>query len=137
MEMTTRQINDPVAVTILALSGELDATNYLDVIGRIRDLYAGGSRNLLIDLGGVTFLSSSGLVALHSAALVMRGEQPPDPEAGWSTFHTMASDIEQGASSACKLLNPQPRVRKSLEVTGFDAYLPIFTDLDEALASFA
>jgi anti-anti-sigma regulatory factor len=96
-----------------------------------------GTRLLLIDLSAVTFLSSSGLVALHSAALIMSGQKPPDPEAGWSTFHTMASDIERGPSTTCKLLCPQPRVRKSLDVTGFNAFLPIFTDLDEALASFA
>ena len=40
---------------------------------------AAGTRQLVIDLSNVSFLSSSGLVALHSAALVMRGDEPPSP----------------------------------------------------------
>lgn len=136
MEIVARQVTDPKQITVLSLSGELDASNYLQVINTVRDLYNGGSRALLLDLTNVTFLSSSGLVALHSIAMLMRGETPPDPEAGWSTFHAVASDIERGSNTCCRLLNPQPRVRKTLDMTGFSDYLHIYDDLDTALAAF-
>ena len=70
MEIGTYPIADPVPVQVMSLSGELDASNYLDVIERVRQLYEGGTRQLVIDLSNVSFLSSSGLVALHSACLL-------------------------------------------------------------------
>lgn len=136
MDINAIAVSDTPTITILDLDGELDASNYLDVIARVRSLYESGTRHLVIDLTDVRFLSSSGLVALHSAALVMRGDEPPDPELGWSAFHAIATDVEQGFESCCKLANPQPRVRKSLEITGFGQFLEIFDDTDAAVASF-
>jgi anti-anti-sigma regulatory factor len=135
------EINASVAphspmTAILDLNGELDASNYLEVIERVRRLYQEGIRQLVIDLSDVTFLSSSGLVALHSAALIMRGEQPPDPELGWSAFHAIASDVDRGFEKCCKLANPQGRVRKSLEMTGFNNFLEMFDDVASAVGSF-
>ena len=43
-------------------------------------------RHLLLDLTGLTFMASSGLVALHSVVRVMHGEEPPDPEGGWGAL---------------------------------------------------
>ena len=37
MEIGTYPIADPVPVQVLTLSGELDASNYLDVIERVRE----------------------------------------------------------------------------------------------------
>lgn len=137
MEMNTNQVPASPSITILDLNGELDASNYLDVIERVRQLYQGGTRQLVIDLSDLTFLSSSGLVALHSAALVMRGDEPPSPELGWSAFHAIATDVEKGFESCCKLVNPQGRVRKSLEMTGFNQFLEILETTDAAVESFA
>lgn len=137
MEMKSTPLSDSPSTVILDLDGELDASNYLDVIERVRQLYEGGTRQLVIDLSDLTFLSSSGLVALHSAALVMRGEEPPSPELGWSAFHAIASDVERGFETCCKLVNPQGRVRKTLEMTGFNTFLQIFDDTDAAARSFS
>ncbi len=136
MDMNSSAIPNQPATVILDLDGELDASNYLDVIERVRQLYNGGTRRLIIDLSDLSFLSSSGLVALHSAALVMRGEEPPGPELGWSAFHAIATDVEQGFETCCKLVNPQGRVRKTLEMTGFNAFLEILDDTDAAVRSF-
>ena len=62
MEIGTYPIADPVPVQVMTLSGELDASNYLDVIERVRQLYEGGTRQLVIDLSNVSFLSSSCLL---------------------------------------------------------------------------
>ena len=136
MEMTSGTVSGSPNIVILSLNGELDASNYLDVIDRVRQLYDGGARQLVIDLSELSFLSSSGLVSLHSAALVMRGEEPPSPDLGWSAFHAIASDVEQGFETCCKLVNPQGRVRKTLEMTGFNTFLEIFGDTDSAIRSF-
>jgi anti-anti-sigma regulatory factor len=36
----------------------------------------------------------------------------------------------------CKIFNPQSSVSRLLEVTGFNKFLEIYTDLDQALAYF-
>jgi anti-anti-sigma regulatory factor len=136
MEMKTMTAGEMPATAVLTLDGELDASNYLDVIDRVRQLYQGGVRHLVIDLTDLRFLSSSGLVALHSAALIMRGDEPPSPELGWSAFHNIASDVERGFESCCKLVNPQGRVLRSLEMTGFNNFLEIFDDTNSAVNSF-
>ncbi len=136
MDMKSSVVPDKPATIILDLDGELDASNYMDVIDRVRQLYDEGARQLIIDLSDLTFLSSSGLVALHSAAMIMRGENPPGPELGWSAFHAIATDVEQGFETCCKLVNPQGRVRKTLDMTGFNAFLEVFDDTDAAVRSF-
>ncbi|HRO92037.1 MAG TPA: STAS domain-containing protein, partial [Promineifilum sp.] len=130
MDMKSSAAPGKPATIILDLDGELDASTYLDVIERVHQLYSDGARQLVIDLSDLSFLSSSGLVALHSAALVMRGEEPPGPELGWSAFHAIATDVERGFETCCKLVNPQGRVRKTLEMTGFNAFLEVFDDTD-------
>ena len=136
MEMKSTPIPGSPSTAILNLNGELDASNYLDVIERVRRLYNDGTRQLVMDLSDLSFLSSSGLVSLHSAALIMRGEEPPSPDLGWSAFHAIASDVEQGFETCCKLVNPQGRVRKTLEMTGFNTFLEIFDDTESAVRSF-
>jgi anti-anti-sigma regulatory factor len=136
MEIKTSTAPDSPGTVILSLNGELDASNYLDVIEKVRQLYKGGARQLVIDLSDVKFLSSSGLVSLHSAALIMRGDEPPNPELGWSAFHAIASDVDRGFETCCKLVNPQGRVRKTLEMTGFNTFLEIYDDVDAAVGSF-
>jgi anti-anti-sigma factor len=138
VNITTEQTQGNVPVTIMKLQGELDASCYLDVIEKGRELYAAGTRDLLLDLSELSFMASSGLVALHSIALLMRGEEPPDPEGGWSAFRAIGLDTESGAGyeAHCKLLDPQPRVLKTLEVTGLKRILEVFTDREAAVASF-
>ena len=80
MQTTVERVEARVPVTVMALSGELDASNYLRLVDDVRPLYDGGSRNLLLDLTDLSFISSSGLVSLYSILKVMQGEEPPDPE---------------------------------------------------------
>jgi anti-anti-sigma regulatory factor len=125
-----------VPVTVMGLEGQLDASNYLEVIERVKALYDAGTRDLLLDLSDLSFMGSSGLVALHGIALILRGEMPADPEQGWGAFHALARDREGGVQAHCKLLNPQPPVARVLQITGFGTFLEVFTDRDVALAAF-
>jgi anti-anti-sigma regulatory factor len=138
MNITVEQDKGKVPVTVMQLGGELDASSYLDVINKARELYMAGTRDLLLDLGRMNFMASSGLVALHSIALLMRGKEPPDPENGWSAFRAIALDVESdaGYEPHCKLLNPQPRIKRTLEITGLLKILEVFSDREQAIASF-
>jgi anti-anti-sigma regulatory factor len=137
MTITTSQAQGSVPVTILSLHGDLDASNYLDVIEAARVAYDSGARHMLLDMEDVPFMSSSGLMALHSIALLMRGKEPPDPEYGWSAFHSMGRDVdESGVQDRVKLVAVQSRVARALQMARFDQYFEICEDLEQAIASF-
>ena len=107
-------------------------------IAKAKETYQNGAKNLLLDLGSVTYMSSAGLVALHSSVQLLRGEQPADPNAGWSALKSVALDKPAGgtAQQLVKLLNPQPRVSRTLEMSGMNAFFEIYTDEATAVASF-
>lgn len=136
MNITVKQVQGRVPVTILETHGDLDASNYQSLIDAAQKIYQEGARDLLLDLGDTPLMGSSGLVALHSIALLLRGAEPPDPEAGWGAFHAIAQDLEGGFEQHFKLVNPQPLVDKTLEMTGFKTFLEVHTDLETAIASF-
>lgn len=136
METEVESIQGKVPITILALCGELDASNFEAVIAKTKQLYETGTRHLLLDISGLTFMSSSGLVALHSIILLMRGEKPTDTETGWSAFRAIERDFDSGRQPYVKIVSPQPKVLTILQKTGMDHFFEIFSDRQTALASY-
>jgi anti-anti-sigma regulatory factor len=136
MQITVDQLQGRVPVAVLAIHGDLDASNYEQVIAKARELYAAGTRHLLLDLSDVPFMGSSGVVALHSVALLMRGEAPPDPNAGWQAFHALDQARADGVQQQVKLLGPQPKVSRTLQMTSMDDFFEIHADKQAAIASF-
>lgn len=139
MNIAVEHVTADVPVTVMRLAGELDASNYQELIRQAEELYQAGTRHLLLDLSELSFLASSGLVALHSMALTLRGEKAPDPEAGWDIVHAIGHEVSTATTpqSRLKLLKPQPRVVRTLDVSGFSRLLSVYDDQEEALASFA
>ena len=136
MNISIEKVQGRVPVAILGVQGALDATNYQELIAKVKEVYGTGTRDILVDLGHTSFISSSGLVALHSIAVILKGEQPPNPEGGWSAIHAVGRGLASGAQQHIKLLNPQPKVERVLEKAGLKELFEIHTDLAAALASF-
>ncbi len=136
MNISTVQVQGRVPVTIIKLEGQLDGQTYQELINKGREVYAAGWRDFLVDLGGLTYISSAGLVALHSLALLVRGEQLPDPESGWSAYRSMGKTSTAGKQVHLKLLNPRPEVKSVLDMVGFTAVFDIFNDQEAAVQSF-
>jgi len=136
MQITTEQIQARVPIAVLAIHGDIDASNYEQVIAEARKLYAAGARHLLLDLSAVPFMGSSGVVALHSIALLMRGEAPPDPQAGWQAFHAIDHARGSGVQQPVKLLGPQPKVARTLQMTSMGDFFEIHMDRQAAIDSF-
>ncbi len=95
MNFSVHQMQGKVPVTIMGIQGDVDGSTYMAVIDKAQSLCRAGTRDLLVDLTGVPYLSSAGLVALHHIALLMRGDQPPDPTQGWAALRAIA--MEQGS----------------------------------------
>jgi anti-anti-sigma factor len=135
MQFTLSQDQGRVLVTILRLEGDLDAGSYQSLIGKAQELYRAGTRNLLLDLSDVPYVSSAGIVALHSVALLMRGAELPNEEDGWDSMRTVGRE-ESAVQKHLKLLNPQPRVDRTLDMVGFKEFFEIYPDRAAAVASF-
>ena len=135
---TTEEVAGRVPITVLALEGELDASNFERLVDEVRGLYDGGTRNLLIDLSGLTFLASSGLVALHSIVRILHGERADDLESGWGVLHHLGHDAATGDDDQreVQLGGPQPAVARVLQRTGLDRLFVIHEGRDAAIAAF-
>ena len=136
MNISVSQAQGNVPVSVVKLDGQLDGQNYQELITKAKELHGAGARDFLLDLSDLTYISSAGLVALHSIALLTRGEELPDPEGGWSAFRSMGRSSEAGLQKHVKLLNPREEVRSVLDMVGFGSVFEIFTDFNEALNSF-
>ena len=137
MEIAAERLNDG-SVALLALRGELDASNFEALIEAARAEARDGATALVLDLRDLSYMGSSGLVALHSAALLMRGQEPPSPESGWSAFHDVGHAVAAGSTAQpVALVAPQPGVRRVLDRSGMSRIFPIHPDRETALASVA
>lgn len=131
MEMTVsiHQANEPVAV--VSLEGEIDASNFMQILDKTREIYGNPATNLILDLSQVPYISSAGLVAIHKIALVYSGV--PD-----KVDEDSPPDVTHNSSARrhVKLLNPQPRVDQVLETAGLKLFFKVYADLESALKSF-
>jgi anti-anti-sigma factor len=134
--IAVRRVEGRVPVTILQPKGYLDASNYKELIAQAQQVYDAGGRDILLDLGRVTFMSSSGLVALHAIVKLVGSGTPSDLEAGWEALHAISREDSQGRQQHVKLLAPQAAVGELLETVGFTEFLEIHTDEAKAIASF-
>lgn len=99
-------------VTVLQISGDLDGKSYHELEAKAGEAIAKGSTNILLDLGGVNYMGSAGLRALHSISNKVKG------------------------SGQMRLLNPSEAVARVMKTLGFDKVFSIHHDYEEALKAF-
>lgn len=134
---TVEQTSGGEPVSVVALEGELDGTNYQDLIATVQGIYEQGGRSLVLDLSGLTFISSAGLVGLHTVIRQMRGEGPADPEYGYAALRAINDDVDaQAIEPNVHVFGAQEAVQKVLDRTGLGTLFPSFPDRASALAAF-
>ncbi len=136
MDITVSTQQGAARVTVVQPHGDVDASNYAELLSKVQSLQKDGARDFLMDLSDVPFMSSAGLVALHSIAILLRGETPTDPQSGWAALKSIDRSREAGMQKHLKLLNPQPYVAETFEKAGFTQFFEVYTDLRKAVASF-
>ena|SRR5215211_2529441 len=129
INVTIHQGKEPIA--IMQLTGDINASNFVQISDKAQELYMNPARNLIIDLSEVPNISTTGLAAIHKIALLYSGV-PQQVEEYANPDFTHSSN----ARKHVKLLNPQPAVDKTLEGAGLKLFFKVFQDLDSALASF-
>lgn len=136
MEISVTQAQGRVPVTILAIRGEVDGSNFDQMTAAARAAYEAGARHLLIDLSETTYMSSAGLAALQMIVSLFEHEAAQTLEGEWTYFDAIEGGESPAPPTRVKLLNPHPRVDTVLELVGFKAALSIFADRTTALLSF-
>ncbi|HLO14754.1 MAG TPA: STAS domain-containing protein, partial [Anaerolineales bacterium] len=69
--VTLQQAREPVA--LMHLQGDINASNFVEIVDKAREIYENPARNLIIDLSDVPSISSTGLAAIHKIALLYSG----------------------------------------------------------------
>jgi anti-anti-sigma regulatory factor len=137
MDIAISQEQGQTAVSVIRIAGHLDGQTYQILISKANELVGAGAKNILLDLSDLTYISSAGLVSLHTIALLTRGEAPPNLEQGWSTLKSMDRTRDGGLQKNFKLLNPRPEITNVLEMVGFSEFFEVFTDRQKAIDSFS
>ena len=112
MEITRQSISKNVS--IVALSGALNARSAEEAKQTFRNLVDQGVTQVIVDLHDVPFIDSSGLAALVSGLKTLGGE-----------------------SSNLKLAAPQSQARLLFELTMFDRVFEIHDTLEDAQDSIS
>jgi anti-anti-sigma factor len=129
INISIEQAKEPIAV--MHLNGNLDASNFVEVVTKAQEIYKNPARNLIIDLSEVPYISSAGLVAIHKIALLY-SDVAQEVEENTRPDFTHSST----ARKHVKLLSPQPAVDQILDTAGMKLFFKVFNDLDSALKSF-
>ncbi|MFC1681902.1 STAS domain-containing protein [Pseudomonadota bacterium] len=111
-------VSEENGVSVLRLNGSLDANTQNNLEEKADEVIQAGASNMVLDLDEVTYMGSAGLRALHIIAGKFGG----------------ADQSERFAH--LKLLNPSAEVRRVLKTLGFDNYIDVFDNLDDAINSF-
>jgi anti-anti-sigma factor len=123
-------------ITLMHLMGDIDASNYISVVDKAQESYNEGARHIILDLEKVPYVSSAGLMALHTVARIFSGQMTQTKDGGRPVFRSLNPKQDTSAKEYVKLLNPQPAVEQVLEVVGLKQFFEIYTDIDQAIKSF-
>jgi len=136
MNISVLQAQGRVPVSVIKLDGQLDGQTYQSLTSKAKEILAGGVHDILIDMADLTYISSAGLVAIHTITLLLQGDVVPDSENGWASINAIDNSREGTTQEHVKLLNPRDEIKSVLDMVGFGNVFQIFTDFDEAVNSF-
>ena len=125
MEITVSHEKGRVDITIFKLNGLLNLGTTSKLDKKAKEEYDAGMRYLLIDLSELDSITSAGLRSIHAIYKMLHSKSPASIE---------GEDVKK--SEYLKLLNPQPQINRVLNIAGFDLFIEIFDNQQEAINSF-
>ncbi|MFN8384361.1 MAG: STAS domain-containing protein [Anaerolineales bacterium] len=136
MQISFSNQQGKASVKVMHLAGDIDASSYTTVIEKAQEAFDEGARNLLIDLSKVPYVSSAGLMSLHTIVKIFSGQSVQPKDGGRPSFRSINKEQDGPMRAHVKLLNPQPAVEQVLEMVGLKLFFEIHTDLESAVSSF-
>jgi anti-anti-sigma regulatory factor len=132
MELTISHEQGRVPITVFEIQGLINLGSAKILEENAQKEYQAGMRYLLIDLSEVSSLTSAGLRTIHMINNLLAGRTDVEDK---TTAEQGQTDSKQ-KSPYLKLLNPQPDIRRVLNISGFDAYIQVLDDRQAAIDSF-
>ena len=111
LEIRTRQSED---ILVVEMTGRLDSSTAGAAYDRLTGIAKGDAKRILLDLGGLDYVSSAGLRAML----------------------TMAK-LAQTARGEVRICNARAVVKEALETSGFNSLIRMFEDERSAVAGWA
>ena len=111
LEVETRSADN--GITVVAPTGRLDVAGAPALKEAISEVVKTGPPRIVIDMGGVSFVDSTGLGSVISALKQIRGSQ-----------------------GELRLAAPNQQARVVLELTTLDRVFPYYATVEEALTGF-
>lgn len=129
MDISSTQISKSMPISIFKLEGDFSDGEKL--IKSVEQAIKNGTTHVVLDLQHVPFISSMGLRAIHTIYEKLR-------QANQEERKNINRGIAKGSykSPYLKLVQPSKNGLKALKVAGFDMFLSIFDNRDEAINSF-
>jgi len=124
MEITLSKEQGRVPVTVLHVTGRVNLGTAEQLQDKARETIQAGTVDLLLDLSGVESLTSAGLRAIHQIYQLLHDDSTKEQSGGIVK------------SPHLKLLSPSPAVRGVLKIAGFDTFLELHDNAQEAVSSF-
>ena len=130
MDIVVSHEQGRVPVTVFHLKGPFVWDE--EILAQAQKAFEAGTRNILLDLTEVSYMSSQGLRALHSIYTLLRTDAPSESNAA------VSAGVSAGTytSPHLKLLKPSKSVAEVVRISGYDMFLEIHQDFKKALASF-
>lgn len=108
------QVQGRVPVTIFHMQDRVNLGNFAELEKTAREAHENGMRDLVIDLGQTTSLTS---IAIRAIVII----------------HKMLST---GPGRHLKIVSPAIHIRELLDIAGVTQYIEVYETVDEAVASF-
>lgn len=110
LEMSNRSVED---VTVIQLEGKMNTATSSDADVHLSQLIANGSNKLLLNMGGVDYISSSGL------RVILANGKKVNTSGGKLAFCNLNSSVGE-----------------VFRISGFNSIFPVFDTEQDALTSF-
>ena len=116
LEISVETKSGNVPVTVINISGDIDANSHQDLDAKAEELIKGGARHILLNLSDNNYMSSAGFRSMHK-------------------IYTALKDTGDKTSSV-KLVKPTEEIKRLMKAMGFEMVFQVFEDLDEAVKAF-
>jgi len=132
LEITVTQEQGQVPVTVFHIEGDIGAETFDQLEAQAQQVIQSGTRNLVLDLAGVPYVSSYGIRGISQIYKWLQ-----NPASGEQPASTPSAPQESSYKSThLKLASPSQQVMKALTNSGIDMFIEIHSDLKKAVASF-
>ena len=132
MEIRVLSAQGRVPICVFHIVGDVDTNSYQQLEARAQQAHSEGTREIVLDLSEVGYVSSAGIRAINQIYQLLRTGAPGESD------EAAREGIRAGTftSPHLKLANVNQRVSDALKVTGVDMFLEIYPDVASAVDSF-